>query len=108
VGGIGYFFLFPHNAIFKPTNLAGPVSCPAKFGSRYGTEDTPLVSSGTEDGFIYSILRKNGTFLFLIKFTTTFSLGYRIQYHSKRIGQSHILFSDQQKNLNFVICNLNP
>jgi hypothetical protein len=22
VGGIGYFFLFPHNAIFKPTDLA--------------------------------------------------------------------------------------
>ncbi len=64
VGGIGYFFLFPHNDIFKPTNLAGPVSCPAKFGSRYGTEDTPLVSSEIQDGFIYSILMKNGTFPF--------------------------------------------
>ncbi len=64
VGGIGYFFLFPHNAIFKPTTLAGPVSCPAKFGSRYGTEDTPFVSSEIEDRFIYSILMKNGTFPF--------------------------------------------
>jgi hypothetical protein len=49
---MGYFFLLHHVAIFKPTNFPGPVSYPAKFGSRYGTEDTPLVSSGTEVGFI--------------------------------------------------------
>ncbi len=89
VGRIGYFFLFPHNAILKPTNFAGPVSCPAKFGSRYGTENTPLVNSGIEDGFIYSILVKNGTFH--IPYTLY------IQYRSIRIGQSHILYSDHQK-----------
>ncbi len=60
VGGIGTFSYF----LTTPTNLAGPVSCPAKFGSRYGTEDTPLVISEIEDGFIYSILMKNGTFPF--------------------------------------------
>jgi hypothetical protein len=51
-----FFFLIPHTAIFKLTNLAGTVACPARFGSRLGTEDAPLVSSGIKDEFISSIL----------------------------------------------------
>jgi hypothetical protein len=39
-----HFILIPHTGIFKPTDLAGYVSCPAKFGSRLETEDAPLVN----------------------------------------------------------------
>jgi hypothetical protein len=37
------FFFIPHTAIFKPTDFAGTVSCPAIFGSWHGTKDAPLL-----------------------------------------------------------------
>ena len=33
-------------AIFKPTDFAGTVACPAGFVSQHGTEDAPIVNSG--------------------------------------------------------------
>ncbi len=47
-----------HAAIFKPLE---PAFQPAKFGSWYGTEGTPLFQIGTEDGVICVILMKNGS-----------------------------------------------
>jgi hypothetical protein len=45
-GGREFFILTPHTAIFKPTDSVGIVACPARFESRRGTEDAPLISSG--------------------------------------------------------------
>ncbi len=111
VGGIGYFFLFPHNAIFKPTDLAVVGFLPRQIWIPLRNRGYAISQFWNRGWISLFDSYEEWHFPFLNKvynYSTWDHIHYTAPY-SIRIGQSHVLFSDQQKKIStFGVGNLSP